>query len=234
MGDVDGALPVKREARVIHSRKFEAPRSRRQFRSLFAFLSPLIVSLAASAAGAGSTPVKQTEVTVFQPSVPGGPGLSGECWTDSIAVDRSGAWRCMADNEIYDPCFSNASLTDAVICDANPAKGSAGFILKLTKPLPEPSSKGPAYPRPWLVRLADGTTCEIQTGTIALVAGLEVPYGCSDSQECSDKGCPHMTGLTDKFQRDKVWMADKVTFKSSKTGLELISRTPVAVTAVWK
>ena len=140
----------------------------------------------------------------------------------------------MVGNEIYDPCFSNAGLTDAVICDANPANGSAGFILKLTKPLPEPFSKGPAYPRPWLVKLADGTTCEIETGTIALVAGLEVPYGCSDSQECTDKGCQHMTGLTDKFRRDKVWMADKVTFKSSNTGLLLISRTRVAVTAVWK
>jgi hypothetical protein len=39
----------------------------------------------------------------------------------------------MAGNEIYDPCFSSAGLIDAVICDAHPAKGSAGFILKLTK-----------------------------------------------------------------------------------------------------
>ena len=43
-----------------------------------------------------------------------------------------------------------------------------------------------------------------------------------------------MTGLTDKFNRGKVWMADKVTFKSSNTGLELISRTSITVTAVWK
>jgi hypothetical protein len=137
-------------------------------------------------------------------------------------------------NEIYDPCFSSAGLIDAVICDANPAKGSAGFILKLTKPLPKPSSQGPTYPRPWLVKLADKTTCEIQTGTIALVAGLEVPYDCSDSQECSDNGCPHMTGLTDKFKLGKAWMADKVTFKSSDKGLQMVSRKCVAVTAVWK
>jgi hypothetical protein len=140
----------------------------------------------------------------------------------------------MAGNEIYDPCFSSAGLIDAVICDANPAKGSAGFILKLTKPLPKPSSQGPTYPRPWLVKLADKTTCEIQTGTIALVAGLEVPYDCSDSQECSDNGCPHITGLTDKFKLGKAWMADKVTFKSSDKGLQMISRKCVAVTAVWK
>jgi hypothetical protein len=140
----------------------------------------------------------------------------------------------MVNNEIYDPCFSNASLTDAVICDANPASGSGGFILKLTKPLPARSSNAAAESRPWLVKLTDGVMCEIQTGTIAFVAELEVPYGCSDSQQCNDSGCPHMTGLTAKFRRNKVWIADKVTFKSSNTGLHLISRTPVAVSAVWE
>jgi len=200
--------------------------------SMFLFL--VLMALVASAAGAGSTLERKTEVTVFRPPVPSGPSRSGECWTDSIAVSRSGGWRCMVGNEIYDPCFSNAGLPGAVICDANPAKGSAGFILKLTKPLPKPSSQGPTHPRPWLVQLADKTTCEIQTGTIALVAGLEVPYGCSDSQECSDNGCPHMTGLTGKFKRGKIWTADKVTFKSSDKGLQLISRTHVAVIAVWK
>ena len=216
------------------SRKFETERERPRFRNLLVFLFIVLASSFAYAAGAQSTPVKETEVTVFQPAVPGGSSRSGECWTDSIAVSRAGAWRCMVGNEIYDPCFSNAGLTGAVICDANPARGSAGFILKLTKALPGPSSKGLAYQRPWLVKLADGATCEIETSTIALVAGLEVPYGCSDSQECGDKGCPYMTGLTDKFNRGKVWMADKVTFKSSNMGLQLISRTRVAITAVWK
>jgi hypothetical protein len=140
----------------------------------------------------------------------------------------------MLGDEIYDPCFSNAGLTNAVICDANPAAASAGFVLKLTEPLPARSSNAAAHPRPWLAKLADGSTCEIQTGTIAFVAGLEVPYGCSDSQPCNDNGCPHMTGLTDKFERNKVWIADKVTFKSSNTGLHLISRKPVAVSAVWE
>ena len=197
-------------------------------------LVSVLVPLTVVAADTRSTPQKKTEVTIFRPSMPDGPSRSGECWTDSIAVSRSGVWRCMVGNEIYDPCFSSAGLTNAVICDANPAQGSAGFVLKLTKPLPKPSSQAPIYSRPWLVKLADKTTCEIQTGTIAFVAGLEVPYGCSDSQQCSDKGCPHMTGLSAKFKRGKIWIADKVTFKSSDKGLQLISRTPVAVSAVWK
>jgi hypothetical protein len=197
-------------------------------------LLPLLVPLATAYAGAGSTEVVKTEVSLYQPAVPGGPSRSGECWTDSIAVSRSGAWRCSVGNGIYDPCFSNAGLTGAVICDANPAKGGAGFVLKLTKPLPAPSTMGAEHPRPWLVKLADGTTCEIQTGTIALVAGIEVPFGCSDSQQCTDQGCPHMTGLSDKFKQSKVWMADKITFKSTSNGLDLISRKPVPIASVWK
>jgi hypothetical protein len=171
---------------------------------------------------------------LFRPAVPGGSTRIGECWTDSIAVSRSGAWRCMVGNEIYDPCFSARNLTGAVICDANPASGGAGFILRLNKRLPGPSSKGTVHSRPWLVKLADGATREIKTGTIAFVAGLELPYDCSDSQECSDKRCPHMTGLTDKFRRGKLWMANKVTFSSSNSGFKLISRRRVAVVAAWE
>jgi hypothetical protein len=204
----------------------------RIIRSLLPIATVLALAFVPSTAKAGA--VRKTDETLFQPAVPGGASRSGECWTDSIAVSRPGGWRCMVDNAIYDPCFSGAGLSGAVICDANPAKGTAGFILKLTKPLPKPSSEAAAHPRPWLVKLSEGTTCEIQTGTIALVAGLEVPYGCSDSQQCSEKGCPHMTGLTDKFKQGKVWRAEKVTYKSSASGLELVSRKAVAVSAVWE
>jgi hypothetical protein len=201
--------------------------------SYIVLLTALLIPLA-FAGRAMARPMEKTEVSVFQPAMPSGASRSGECWTDSIAVARPGAWRCMVGNEIYDPCFSGSNLTGAVICDANPAKGSPGFILKLTKPLPKPSSQGPTYPRPWLVKLADGTTCEIQTGTTAQVDGIDVPYGCSDSRECNDKGCPYMTGLTEKFKRGKVWMADKVAFSSSDKGLKLLSRKRVAIAAVWK
>jgi hypothetical protein len=200
----------------------------------YPLLLPAFILFSVAVAGAESMPVQKTKVTLFQPAVPSGASRAGECWTDSIAVSRSGGWRCMVGNEIYDPCFSSSGLTGAVICDANPAKGTVGFILKLTKPLPKASSQGSTRPRPWLVKLAGGTTCDILTGTIPFVAGLEVPYGCSDSQQCGDQGCPRMTGLTDKFNQGKVWMADKVTFKSSAHGLELISRKPVAVSAVWR
>src|SRR5579872_2465869 len=139
-------------------------------RYLGVFLFLALAPLAAAAAGVSSGRPQETKVILFRPLLPSGPSRSGECWTDSIAVARSGAWRCMAGNEIFDPCFSSAGLTEAVVCGANPAQSRAGFILKLAKPLPKPSSWRPAHPRPWLVKLADNTTCAIQTGTIGLVA----------------------------------------------------------------
>jgi hypothetical protein len=190
------------------------------------------VMLGAAHAIGGET--QSTKVSAFTPAIPVGRSRSGHCWTDSIAVRRRGAYRCMIGNEIYDPCFTNLNLSGAVICGANPASGEKGFILKLTKRLPKPSGHQPSHPRPWLVKLADGTTCEIQTGTTAFVAGVVVPYGCSDSQKCDDSGCPYMTGLTEDFKQGKVWMADKVSFSSSANGLKLLSRNQVPVAAVWK
>ncbi|SRR5579871_4775229 len=200
--------------------------------------APIVLILCAAFLAAprvrAASGANKTEVTVFRPAVPGGESRTGSCWTDSIAVARRGAWRCTVGNEIYDPCFSSPDLRGAVICNANPARGTAGFVLKLTRPLPQPSGQSPTHPRPWLVKLADGTDCEIQTGTIAFVAGLAVPYGCSDSKPCGDNGCPYMTGLTANFKHGQPWSADKVAFSSSSGGLKLIGREPVAVTQVWK
>jgi hypothetical protein len=43
-----------------------------------------------------------------------------------------------------------------------------------------------------------------------------------------------MTGLTERFQRGKVWTGDKVAFKSNDKGLSLLSRKQVPIAAVWK
>ena len=194
--------------------------------------------LAASASAGNSAGVNSailaTQVITFHPAAPKGPERRGHCWTDSIAVDRPAAWRCMAGNAIHDPCFTNPELKDAVICGADPARDERGFILKLTKPLPAPTSRRLPNPRPWLLKLADGSICGLSTGTIALVSGQEVPYGCSDSHKCTNDGCPYMTGLTSNLKRAKVWIAEKVAYRSSKTGLELLKRESIPVVAVWK
>jgi hypothetical protein len=175
-----------------------------------------------------------TQVTDFAPAVPKGPRQKGHCWTDSIAVDRADAWRCMVDNSIYDPCFSNPKLKKAVVCDADPSQNKLGFVLNLTKPLPKRDSKPLPDKLPWLLKLADGSTCEVSTGTTAFVDGVTIPYGCSDSKECDDSGCPYMTGVTENLKRGKVWIAEKVAFRTNDKGAEFIKREPMPVAMVWK
>ncbi len=65
----------------------------------------------------------QTQVILFQPPVPADVEEGGRCWTDSIAVNRAGAWRCMRENFIYDPCFAVAGQPRQVICGADPGQG---------------------------------------------------------------------------------------------------------------
>lgn len=189
----------------------------------------------ASSAGHGTPPALQpTQVVTFRPTVPDGPHRTGECWTDSAAVDRPEAWRCAAGNEIYDPCFALAELKDAVVCGADPARQHHGFVLKLAKPLPARSLPPRAEPLPWMLKLADGSVCELTTGTSAQVGGQDVPYECSDSRPCTDDGCPYLTGLTTHLRRGSVWKADKVAFRSSRRGAKLLKRTSVAVVAAWQ
>jgi hypothetical protein len=112
-------------------------------------VSTIALSIGAvTRAAEGGAPSQRTQVVVFSPGIPGGPSKAGYCWTDSIAVNRRGAWRCMKENEIYDPCFQVQGLAKALVCDANPASLQHGFIMKLTKALPKPSSE-PGVVRTW-------------------------------------------------------------------------------------
>jgi len=197
---------------------------------MFSIIAPLVPGAGWSAPIA----VQHTQVIIFHPAIPQGTAHSGYCWTDSIAVDRRGAWRCMEDNSISDPCFEVQGLKKAVVCDASPATGQSGFVLKLTKPLPTPSS-GPRVKRPWLLKLADRSVCEIETGTMSQVNGVDVPYDCSDSRGCDDHGnCPYMTGLAESFKSGRVWRAQKFTFSAGGGGIKELEREWVDVETVWK
>jgi hypothetical protein len=140
----------------------------------------------------------------------------------------------MVGNAIYDPCFTVAGLRDAVVCGADPARKKPGFVLALTKPLPARTPSQVSEPLPWLLALADGSTCELSTGTSAQVDGQDVPYECSDSRRCTDDGCPYLTGITTQLSRADVWHVDKLGFRSSRRGVTLVKRTSVAVVAVWQ
>jgi hypothetical protein len=176
-------------------------------------------------------------VILFQPPVPPVVEEGGQCWTDSIAVNRPGAWRCMRENFIYDPCFAVAGQPRQVVCGADPAKGERGFLLKLTEPLPTPAPAAERAAEPWLIELADGTICEAATGTMAAIEGESVRYPCSDPKPMEGKE-PIYTGLLGTMYPGKLWTADKVWFTvaPAEAGLpfKLMKRETVAIRRLWE
>ena len=140
----------------------------------FGLLAVAFLSLHAFA----SARMAPTKLLAFHPASMNVTGrISGNCWTASIAVNKSYAYRCMSGNEIHDPCFMlNAK---SVACPLDPAHNS-GVVMRLTKPLPKnPSSSMPV--QPWVYVLASGGTCTIGTGT----RNPDYPYYCTGELVCS-------------------------------------------------
>jgi hypothetical protein len=173
--------------------------------------------------------VTQTTVIKFTPRIPSGDVREGSCWTESIAVTRPGAWRCMVGNAISDPCFTMASKgnRDQLVCDANPALKRAGFVLKLTKPLPK-SSNRQHRAEPWIFRLADNSICEAMTGTLSVVNGEPARWSCAI--HIRDQVRP--SGVVTRLIPGKIWMADK--FPESAIGTQRAVAEKVPVKTIWE
>lgn len=109
---------------------------------------------------------------------------TGNCWTSSIASQRTDAYRCMVRNSIHDPCFKLS--VRSVACPTDLAANS-GVVISLTKVLPA----RPAIANAWQMQLASGAMCSMGTGTI--IPGY--PFYCSGSADlvCSapPPGEPH-------------------------------------------
>ena len=163
-------------------------------------IKPLLTQVAAQGetdtGGGTDARLLATEVDVFEPSGEPSQVVEGSCWTGSVAVPRTDAWRCMVDNAILDPCFGSQDAT-AVICVRSPLDASDSVQINLTEPLPQ--AQEPVEARPWFLELADGTTCAPLTGTLPPVPGERVIYGCSDGSYI--QGLPHV---------DLVWTAHRI------------------------
>ena len=155
--------------------------------------SPLIILLAVLSgvfAGASATAFAQapeTQIIVFHPTVPSGPTVAGSCSGGANTFEDANAWRCFKGDEIYDPCFGINDNPSAVVCDADPASGKAGFLVKLKDPLPRRDAIDAALAkRPWIMKLADGAVCRPMDGVVGTVAGLEAGWDCVGSKSCAD------------------------------------------------
>ncbi len=195
--------------------------------SLALILSGMLGAPAVASAHASG---RITEVIRFVPHSPGRGMLRGYCWTGSIAIARPDAWRCMAGNEIFDPCFEDKDK-GFVVCDPNPAKGDPGLRMKLTKPLPEAERQTGRVggQGAWLVELADGTTCRPRTGTGWEVQGKIVNYYCESSQ----KGIEiDLLGELDSSK--PLWTAEKASIIQGAEGPNLINLQRAAIKRVWR
>jgi hypothetical protein len=101
----------------------------------------------------------------------------GNCWTGSIAVPVAGAYRCIAGNQIYDPCFAptGVSSVPSVACVSDP--WSAAHVVTLTSPLPKITPAPDLRPF-WALELVNGARCVAVTGTVARVDDTDLGYVC--------------------------------------------------------
>jgi hypothetical protein len=134
-----------------------------QMLSTFRFLESAVIS---------------TQVIKYVPAQLPSEIKEGYCWINSLSARRKDAWRCMVSSMISDPCFIIQG-SENLVCNPNPITGDKGFLLKLTKPLPEVTATdnfGKGWG--WLIELEDGTVCHFLTGATATVNGERINYDC--------------------------------------------------------
>ncbi|MGH2388745.1 MAG: hypothetical protein ACRDIE_11125 [Chloroflexota bacterium] len=142
-----------------------------------AAVGPTSSTVHAKGAANALTLVAPTKVIIFHPKGFKGAPVAGNCGMgESLALNRSDAWRCIVGNEIYDPCFSTSAHATWVICDASPKK-PVGIKVTLPKPLP---THGKAKDKqPWMLTLGDGVTCGFVTGGTFGIGNQRANYGCT-------------------------------------------------------
>ncbi len=153
------------------------------------FITACVLALIATAP---SMAASKTVVTFFSPWTTAGnlkydfhvvETVSGNCWTDSLSTSRGDAYRCMAGNSIYDPCFAPAKHPHAVACSNDPFAKRI-VLFKLTKPLP--SAPTPMtqwlqpHNQPWGLLLTNGEKCAFETGATDAVHDERLNYQCKD------------------------------------------------------
>lgn len=102
---------------------------------------------------------------------------TGSCFTTSITVPLPGVYRCMAANQILDPCFAPpgaATTPHTVACFDNPWTPGRVVVVPAL-PAAAPVSRAG---NPWALELAGGVRCIASTGTVPSVDGVALTYSC--------------------------------------------------------
>jgi len=109
----------------------------------------------------------------------------------------------------------------------NPAAGEAGFVVRLTAPLPAPDALPAAQDNwGWLIELPDGTTCFPFTGANPLIQGQVAHYGCGRNES--------VFLLGDLVSNGKVWTARRAVVATSGDKPVVKSSGLVTLKRVWQ
>ncbi|MBA2711252.1 MAG: hypothetical protein H0U57_11750 [Tatlockia sp.] len=131
---------------------------------------------------------KDTELKFYRPFLHETPveiikKMAGECWQQSERIKREDAWRCQAEEKVYDPCFINLQNPKEALCPESPWSKHAALI-HLTKTADNSlhSALDMAETLPWAVELTTGEKCQaIDKGEV--YDGLEIRYHCNNQTQ---------------------------------------------------
>lgn len=104
--------------------------------------------------------------------------VKGTCWTGSIAVASSDAYRCISKSVIYDPCFT-AGTKPVTQLACMSAPWSEVTLFDLTSPIPRSAMHPAGRPRVWADQLGNGLRCIADTGTGNVVDKVVLNYYCT-------------------------------------------------------
>jgi hypothetical protein len=211
---------------VLAKFKIHLVRTSRGQRIAVAALLSLLVLLPACA---GSTP-QSTSVRFYYPYAYARVAsdlrvtktVAGECFTQSLSV--SGAYRCMADGTLYDPCFLPIfylTAPDSVVCATAPWDPEV-VALTLTSPLMPGTS---AVSIPWALELSTGARCIVDNGARDVINNTLVAYICN---------APN-SGATLVDQSSQPWTVSYASsIRASATPMRLSATfSPADVLTVW-
>jgi hypothetical protein len=120
---------------------------------------------------------------------------SGTCFTNSIVIERTDAFRCTVGNSLLDPCFST-SPTQVACPTGGPWTNMAIVVNVPSLPSTSGINNQGTSGEPWAIELADGAKCEGISGATNEIANQRLAYDCSNG-----------AGLYGNVQRTgKTWM----------------------------
>jgi hypothetical protein len=112
--------------------------------------------------------------------------VKGSCGIHSLVSERPDAWRCSADDDMYDPCFARSPHAYVVACAEGPFSKRI-TLMTVTTPLTDTVKlTGKLWGlrlrgAPWGLRLVNGDTCVFAQGATDAVAGERLNYACREA-----------------------------------------------------